>query len=231
MTRLYLSEVFFSIQGEGSLTGVPSAFVRTSGCNLRCVWCDTPYASWEPEGEWYEVDDVLARLATRPHVRHVVLTGGEPLVAAGVPELARVLCDDGYHVTVETAGTVDADVPMHLCSISPKLAHSTPGPEHGEWARRHEQRRLDVTALQRLIDRGEYQLKFVVAAPSDLDEIDALLGRLSIDRADRVQLMPRGRSVAELDATASWLVPLCLERGFRFCDRQQIRLFGDSRGT
>src|SRR6476646_3107711 len=99
-----LSELFYSIQGEGKLTGVPSVFVRASGCNLRCVWCDTPYASWTPEGE-----DVLVRqIVSRVHefqAWHVVLTGGEPMIMPDFRELAEALSAEGKHITVETAGT------------------------------------------------------------------------------------------------------------------------------
>ena len=78
-----ISELFYSIQGEGKLTGVPSVFVRASGCNLRCTWCDTPYASWEPEGENFSVAQIVERVIAFP-ARHVVLTGGEPMM---MPEI------------------------------------------------------------------------------------------------------------------------------------------------
>ena len=74
-----LSELFYSIQGEGKLVGVPSVFVRASGCNLRCVWCDTPYASWEPEGAEMSVDEIVSRVR-HFGADHVVLTGGEPMI-------------------------------------------------------------------------------------------------------------------------------------------------------
>src|SRR5438105_3642528 len=77
-----ISELFHSIQGEGKLVGVPSVFVRASGCNLRCVWCDTPYASWEPEGEELGVAEIV-RGVGELGARHVVLTGGGPMVVAG----------------------------------------------------------------------------------------------------------------------------------------------------
>src|SRR5262245_26060823 len=97
-----ISEIFYSVQGEGILAGVPSAFVRTTGCPLRCSWCDTPYTSWQPNGETMSVDEVLARLAEYP-TRHAVVTGGEPVVAAGIDELCARLHAGGYHVTLETA--------------------------------------------------------------------------------------------------------------------------------
>src|SRR5438477_10105679 len=85
---MLISEIFHSLQGEGELTGVPSVFVRTSGCNLRCNWCDTPYASWNPEGEILSVEQVLTEIARYP-ARHVVLTGGEPMIAKELPALAQ----------------------------------------------------------------------------------------------------------------------------------------------
>src|SRR5438105_3917063 len=96
-----IAEVFHSVQGEGLLAGVPSVFVRTSGCPLRCEWCDSPYTSWEPEGETLSVDAVLARVAEY-RCRHAVVTGGEPMSAAGIGELCKGLRAAGHHVTIET---------------------------------------------------------------------------------------------------------------------------------
>src|SRR6058998_3000737 len=96
-----VSELFYSIQGEGKLVGVPSVFVRASGCNLRCTWCDTPYASWEPEGGEITVDQIVEQvLAYR--CRHVVLTGGEPMIMPDVEALCAALKTKGLHVTIET---------------------------------------------------------------------------------------------------------------------------------
>ena len=88
---MLISETFYSLQGEGELTGVPSVFVRTSGCNLRCAWCDTPYASWNPEGEQRSVAQIVAAVRSHAAARHVVLTGGEPMIAKGIHELAARL--------------------------------------------------------------------------------------------------------------------------------------------
>ena len=120
-----IADLFFSIQGEGRLTGVPSAFVRTTGCNLRCSFCDSEYTSWRPEGETVTVADVLARLAAFP-TRHVVVTGGEPLLAADIGLLCAGLRDRGYHITVETAATLFKPIACDLASLSPKLSNSTP---------------------------------------------------------------------------------------------------------
>ncbi len=230
MKKLFISEVFASVQGEGALVGVPSVFVRTSGCNLRCEWCDTPYASWEPEGEHVEVEALVARIEAHRPVRHAVLTGGEPMIAPHLGALAERLSSLGYHITVETAGTVFAPVRADLFSISPKLGNSTPRRGEEAWRARHEAARLNPAAIRAMMGAAEYQLKFVVSAPEDLAEIDALLVDLNPEPS-RVLLMPEGRSVEQLDAGASWLVEVCMRRGWRFCDRLQIRLFGDTRGT
>jgi len=225
---LTISEIFSSIQGEGLLTGMPSVFVRTSGCNLRCSWCDTPYTSWTPEGEAMSLADILRAVDAHPSVGHVVLTGGEPMIAKGASILVSALQKKGYHVTVETAGTVWQEMSPDLWSISPKLANSTPPEE--PWRTRHDGRRLAEDVIAQMMASAPYQLKFVVAEPADLDELAPLVARLGAE-ASRVLLMPEGRDVARLDAVASWLVKACMERGFRFCDRMHVRLFGDTRGT
>src|SRR5438105_5978676 len=152
-----IAEVFYSIQGEGILTGVPSVFVRTSGCNLRCQWCDSPYTSWEPEGERLTVEQVLERLAEFP-TRHVVVTGGEPLVAPESEELCAGLRERGYHITVETAATVFKPVACDLISLSPKLANSTPHERQGgRFAELHERLRLQFDVIRAFLELCDYQ--------------------------------------------------------------------------
>ncbi len=228
--RVRIAETFFSLQGEGLLTGQPSYFVRTSGCNLRCRWCDTPYASWSPEGTQRTPEELRAELRTRPEVRHVVLTGGEPLVSKHVGALATALRADGHHLTIETAGTVDPGVPADLYSISPKLADSGPRSDP-RWLARHEEARFRPAVLRALMGRGaDYQLKYVVSAPAELAEVEAQVRALA-PRPDRVMLMPEGTTVERLDAVGAWLRDEALARGWRYCDRLQIRWFGDTRGT
>lgn len=141
-----LSELFYSIQGEGKLAGVPSIFVRASGCNLRCTWCDTPYASWNPQGDEASIQQIINRVAEYPS-RHVVLTGGEPMIMPDIVELCAALKDRHYHLTMETAGTVHAAAKIDLASISPKLSNSTPVQrEAGRFAVAHER---TASTLQR----------------------------------------------------------------------------------
>ena len=107
------------------LAGVPSVFLRTSGCNLRCTWCDTPYTSWKPEGDDQPLDAILADVR-RHSATHVVVTGGEPMIQEDIVVLTRRLNKElDLHITIETAGTVYQPVTCDLMSISPKLANST----------------------------------------------------------------------------------------------------------
>ena len=231
---MFISEIFYSVQGEGELTGVPSVFVRTSGCNLRCRWCDTKYASWEPEGTQLSVEEIMAEVLHHP-ASHVVLTGGEPMVAKELPELAAALRRADRHITIETAGTVAPDgIACDLASLSPKLTHSTPEPGEisSSWIERHEHARLQPEILRAWIERYPFQLKFVVAALSDLAEIEALLPAIGVPiPAHKVLLMPEGIDQPTLESRREMLVAACKERGYRYCERLHVALFGHRRGT
>lgn len=227
-----ISELFHSIQGEGKLTGVPSTFVRASGCNLRCTWCDTPYASWTPDGGEMAVAEIVRQCAANGS-RHVVVTGGEPMIMPDVVDLCSALRSAGHHVTVETAATVYAAAPMDLASLSPKLSNSTPVErEGGKFAAVHERRRINVPVIQRLMDESpEFQLKFVLSTPGELGEVDALLEQLHGWSPADVLLMPEGIHADALGAKAGWVIDLCKQRGFRFCPRLHVAIFGNRRGT
>ncbi|RIK85220.1 MAG: radical SAM protein [Planctomycetota bacterium] len=226
-----IAEIYKSVQGEGRLTGTPSVFVRASGCNLRCWFCDTPYASWQPEGQDYAVDEIIAEVEEWD-CRHAVITGGEPMLFAELIPLCRQLRRRGRHVTIETAGTLYLPVECDLMSVSPKLAGSGPSPaEHPRWARRHERQRRQLDVLARLVAEYDCQLKFVIDQPAEACEVESLLRELPPVAPDRVLLMPQGRTAEELAAHAAWLPPLCRERGWTYCPRRQIEWFGAVRGT
>ena len=222
-----IAEIFYSVQGEGGLVGVPSLFVRTSGCNLRCSWCDTPYTSWSPEGEDLSIDQILERTNSYAAARHVVLTGGEPLIAPGIVDLSQRFRDRGMHITIETAGTVDAPVACDLMSISPKLSNSTP---EGVFRAQHERLRRNVDVLKRLTTDYDYQLKFVIASEADLTEARALAATLNTP-AGKVILMPEGTNAEVLNQRGPWLVELCKQHGYRFSPRLHVHLYGNRRGT
>lgn len=226
-----IADVFFSIQGEGRLAGIPSAFVRTTGCPLRCGWCDSDYTSWHPQGDEMTVAQILARLADFP-TRYAVVTGGEPLIASGIEELCDSLRAAGYHITIETAAVVFKEVACDLASVSPKLSNSIPHHrEGGRWAERHDQQRLRPDVIQAFLDRSDYQLKFVIERIEDVEEAEMVLDSLrGVDPA-KVLLMPQGTNREELDRRAAWLVEVCKQHGFRYCPRLHIELFGNRRGT
>jgi 7-carboxy-7-deazaguanine synthase len=226
-----IAEIYQSIQGEGLLTGTPSVFVRASGCNLRCWYCDTPYASWHPEGEDLAVHEILEEV--RHHdAQHIVLTGGEPMLFAEIVPLTEALRAERWHITIETAGTLYLDLACDLMSISPKLANSTPPVElDARWQRRHERTRQRPEVVQRLMQHYDWQLKFVVDRPDDCQEVESYLAMLAeVDRS-RVLLMPQGTEAAALARQAQWLEPYCSEHGLLYCPRKHIEWFGLTRGT
>jgi 7-carboxy-7-deazaguanine synthase len=226
-----IAEIFHSIQGEGRLVGTPSVFVRTSGCNLRCVWCDTPYTSWRPEGRELTIETIVGEVRKYAS-RHAVITGGEPFLARDLPELTEKLRQEGYHITVETAATVFAPIACDLVSMSPKLSNSTPWKrEKGKFAATHEKRRLDLSIIQAFIDRYDYQLKFVTERTGDFAEIRQILDRLRrVDRS-RVLVMAQARTRTRLREKSRWLVEQCKRQGFGYTPRLHIELFGNRRGT
>ncbi|NIP84227.1 MAG: radical SAM protein [Planctomycetales bacterium] len=226
-----VAEIYKSVQGEGFLSGTPSVFVRTSGCNLRCWFCDTPYTSWAPEGLDLAVPAIVAQV-TEWDTPHVVLTGGEPMLQAELIPLARQLQDARRHVTVETAGTLYLPVPCDLMSISPKLSNSTPSPrQDAGWSRRHEATRHQAEVIRRLLAEYTYQVKFVVDRPEDCAEIHQYLAEFPEIDAARVMLMPQGTDAETLERTGSWLEAYCRREGWHFCPRRQIHWFGLVRGT
>lgn len=237
---LPLNELFCSLQGEGRLAGVPSIFIRTSGCNLRCWFCDSYHTSWEPRGAWLSIEEVLDQVESFD-AEHVVLTGGEPLIHDESVLLLDELDDLGYHTTVETNGTIHCEAAIDLASISPKLSSSTPTAQkdpqgNGEWEERHEKRRIDMNALTRLLDQYESQLKFVVTGREDMDEIVELVERTRNQtsttlRDTDVILMPEGTTRSELDDTRRIVAELAQEYGYRYTPRLHVDLWNDVPGT
>lgn len=231
-------ELFASIQGEGPSAGVPVAFVRLSRCNLACVWCDTAY-TWHFEGDERphrsgatydrranQVTLPVAEVAQRIRAlgqKRLVVTGGEPILQAGaLAELLEAL--DDMAVEIETNGTTKApprlDIRIDQYNVSPKLAHSGNPAELALLPERLAAYSADPRAF----------FKFVIAQPSDVAQVLELQRSYAIPSA-RIFLMPEGTDSATIRRREEWLVPLCLEHGFRLSDRLHIHLFGDTRGT
>jgi 7-carboxy-7-deazaguanine synthase len=225
-----IAEIFQSVQGEGFLTGTESIFVRAAGCNLRCWYCDTPYASWQPEGEDLSVDEILQQVLAYD-CQHVVLTGGEPMLFAELIPLSERLTRYGFHLTVETAGTLYLPLECDLMSISPKMSNSAPGDTINQrWQQRHERTRHAPEILRRLVEHYPYQIKFVVDQPDDLSEINTYLEARPWISRQRVLLMPQGRTAAELTEKSLWLEPYCRTNDLQFCPRKHVEWFGLVRG-
>jgi 7-carboxy-7-deazaguanine synthase len=226
-----IAEIYKSLQGEGRLTGTQSVFVRTSGCNLRCWFCDTPYTSWEPEGEDLSIDEIV-RQVDKHDCAHIVITGGEPMLFAELIPLTQLLSAAGRHITVETAGTLYLPVACHLMSISPKLSNSAPPAERDErWRRRHERSRHAPDVIRALIAEYEHQLKFVVDSSADCQEVEQYLHEFPEISRDNVMLMPQGTDQAELARHEAWLRPYCEEHGLAYCPRKHIEWWGHRRGV
>ncbi len=224
-----IAELFYSLQGEGILIGVPSFFIRTSGCNLRCRWCDTPYTSWAPEGRDVAVAEILETVR-RESSGYTVVTGGEPMIQKEIVELTRGLRQLGEYITIETAGTVFAPVACDLMSVSPKLANSTPDESAGRWRVLHEERRLPIDVLRRLRDSYGHQFKFVVENKDDIAEIKYLVSELGVAR-DRVVLMPEGTDAGTLAERGRWVAEISKAEGYRFSPRLHVDLWGNRRGV
>ena len=178
------------------------------------------------------VSEILKRISEWD-CNHVVLTGGEPMIAPDISELAEALKKQSKHITIETAGTIPPNgIPCDLASISPKLSNSTPpSSRDSAWAKRHESTRLQPEVISEWIRKYTFQLKFVVSSENDLVEIKSLLLKLPETPVDRVLLMPEGVDSKTLASRSPWLVDICKREGFRFCPRLQIELFGHMRGT
>lgn len=240
-------EIFHTIQGEGVSAGTPAVFVRTSRCNLHCVWCDTDH-TWNFEGTaWphekdhqpgyqkHRKEDVTCRVlpeeAAQLVLSHqcprIVITGGEPLLQeAALLEMIRHIRRKmpGAEFEVETNGTrmagADFKKLIYQFNISPKLSN----------AGMSESMRIHPKVMQSLLHHPNAWFKFVVQSDEDLQEIKQLEQEVGIPRT-RILLMPEGRTPQEMNESAVWLAELCRRDGYRYCDRLHIRLWGDRRGV
>jgi 7-carboxy-7-deazaguanine synthase len=239
-----VSEIFYSIQGEGKRSGVPSFFIRTNNCNLRCMFtstnlCDTPYTSWTPEdkkniGE-LSVEKLLAEYL-KHNVRDAVITGGEPtLQTEELTLLCKELKDLNAYITVETNGTIYGDFINYtdLLSISPKLSSSTPFDTKFE--KMHTQNRINIEVLKKyneLNAEGKFdiQWKFVYCNEKDIKEIKELQESLGIPD-DKIYLMPEGITEDDIKERRIETVEMCKKHGYNFTDRLHIIIWGNKRGV
>ena len=188
--RLKLTEVFLSLQGEARDAGWPTVFVRLTGCPLRCQYCDTAYAFHG--GDWWSIDDILAEVA-RHGVRHVCVTGGEPLAQKRCLSLLSRLCDAGYAVSLETSGAID------IAGVDPRVSRvldiKTPG--SGEAARNL----WDNLPLLTPHD----QVKFVICSRADFDWATGVVAEHRLHEACDVLFSPSAGQLAPREL-ADWIV-------------------------
>ncbi|MES9961087.1 MAG: 7-carboxy-7-deazaguanine synthase QueE [Sedimenticola sp.] len=212
MSRLRITEIFYSLQGESNTVGLPTVFVRLTGCPLRCGYCDTAYAF--KGGEWMGLEQILERVAEYSP-RWVTVTGGEPMAQKECPELLGALCDAGYTVSLETSGAVD------LGGVDPRVIKvmdlKTPGSGEVE---------KNLYGNIEALDEKD-QVKFVIC-----DEADYLWSRqqveaLELDGRCEVLFSP---ALGQLDATelAEWIIRDRLQ--VRFQIQLHKYLWGDVAG-
>lgn len=221
MSELRVSEVFYSIQGEGASCGRATAFIRLGGCTLGCQWCDTKYA-WHG-GETWDVERLVAAVAAFP-ARRVVVTGGEPFEQE-IAGLLRALREAGLTIEIETAGFASLDqvrcaTLAHQLNVSPKLANS--GVPYA--------RRMNLPVLRFLCATGMAYLKCVVEQPEDVTEVTELVATLAFP-PERVFLMPQAVAAAELLQKSLWVVEACKRHGYNYSPRLHILLWGAKRGV
>jgi len=227
---LKVNEIFLSLQGEGRWVGMNSVFVRLASCNLWCRWCDTLYVRDGKGQKSMTAEQVVGRVEEFKCAQ-VVVTGGEPMIVPELGALLEQLKECGKYITLETNATSYQPIVCDLASISPKLSHSTPrqGP-YSVHAENHEKSRMNVEAIQGFIDNHDYQLKFVVAGEDDLGEIEGLLSQLRrIDRK-KVMLMPLGQTKQQYRKQGPLVAQMCIDKGFRYCPRLHIELWGNQKG-
>ncbi|APZ95643.1 7-carboxy-7-deazaguanine synthase QueE [Fuerstiella marisgermanici] len=225
---MFISETYESFQGEGPFAETSSLFIRTSGCNLRCSFCDTPYTSWHPEGDQVSLEELAAQIAasTAPHV---VLTGGEPMLAPQLSELTDICRTAEKVITIETAGTVDRSVECDLMAISPKLRNSTP--DDAVWSIRHEETRHQPAVIRSLFARYDSILKFVIDVDADVAEVEEYLTEFPQVERSKVWLMPQARTREELSEKTDWVRTAAESHGFQFSSRLHVEKFGNMRGV
>ena len=241
-----LGETYTCLQGEGKYMGIPHILIRVTGCRLRCQFsnsfCDTPYASWKPEGGQFTLNDIVKVYEDNPQIKHTMITGGGPTL---YPKLLQELCIIGkkynHIITVETEGSEFVQTVADNISLSPKLSNSTPRP--GTWMpfanrevteadkKKHEKWRCNYDAMRQLIhSHPDYQLKPVISNLKELAEVKELQEILDIPN-HMVWLMPEGLVEEELKKRRVWLMELCTELGYNYTERLHIIAYGDKRGV
>lgn len=222
---MQVSEIFYSLQGEGLNLGVPSVFLRLAGCHLRCVWCDSKYTWERKSGSQMEIAEVLKEIKKFP-TKNLVITGGEPLLQqSALKELLDSLKNldrsadqdrtDQYYVEMETSGSLKSYLDQYIdhYNCSPKLSNSQ-----------------NVRIVLEKFPKNKTYYKFVVDSLDDLEEIEGFIEANFLDRK-MVFLMPQGVDPDDLKLKSQWLAEICKEKGLRFTPRLHVNIWGAKRGV
>lgn len=241
-----ISELFYSIQGEGKRSGYPSFFIRTNYCNLRCKFssgnlCDTSYTSWDPDDEnnlgEIEIEKIIQEYK-KVYCKDIVITGGEPtMYLSELEELCKKLkeINKGLFITIETNGTYIGDFTKFadLISLSPKLSSSVPFNTDFEKMQEKNRINADVLSIYHKLNKEkkiDVQWKFVFTSENDIEEIRKI--QSDIDFADEnVFLMPEGITEEDLNKNRLKTIEACLKNNFNYTDRLHIISWGKKRGV
>lgn len=253
MTKLKIAsldgkpEIFHSIQGEGKNIGQPSVFIRTSLCNLHCIWCDTDYTwNWEktrfahvkdtePSYTKYKMDEMIISLSleeiydeiAKTGCKNIVLTGGEPMMQldelASLIEFFNTKAED-YFFEIETNGTImpneKFEALIHQYNVSPKLANSN----------NSKKLREKPEVYRYFTDNPKAVFKFVISSEKDLTEVLTICKDYKISNK-KVYLMPEGTNPEMLQKKQQWLIEICKKHQFNYTDRLHVHIYGDKRGV
>jgi len=210
---LRITEIFYSLQGETRTVGLPTVFVRLTGCPLRCQYCDTAYAF--TGGEMRSLDSIVTEVG-QYQPRYVTVTGGEPLAQPACLDLLTALCDQDYQVSLETSGALD------ISKVDPRVIKvvdfKTPGSKEVE-----KNRYENIAAL-----RSQDQVKFVLCDRDDYDWANALIAQYALDQCCEVLFSPSHNELANVKL-AEWIIQDNLS--VRFQLQMHKYIWGDTPGT
>ncbi|MBI4231716.1 7-carboxy-7-deazaguanine synthase QueE [Candidatus Peregrinibacteria bacterium] len=208
---MQVSEIFYTIQGEGPSIGKPAIFLRLAGCHLRCVWCDTKYTWKLNSGKKMSSTEIIEEIKKFPS-KHLVITGGEPLIQQNaLIELLEKL--KGYYIEIETSGSLKSSLDKYVnhYNCSPKLSNS----------------KNKSIKLEKLpVDKTFY--KFVVDSEKDIREIRSLITKQKLPE-ENIFLMPQGTKKREIAQKSKWLAEICKKENLRLSPRLHINLWGNKR--
>lgn len=237
MPKYNVSEIFHTLQGEGPNTGVPSIFVRFSGCNLRCEWgkdrCDTPYTSWNPEVNLMSIQDLVSaidKISEEHECIYIVLTGGEPTLQP-LDALCDILKQKDYFIAIETNGTGHIPDSIDLIVSSPKLSDSTPaeGTERTIHQANRDKARKNLKELVSKVPEKIF-LKFVISKKTELQEIANFCREVDALQT-QVYFMPEGITRDDILENQLFVAEMAKRAGVNFTTRLHVLLWGHTRGT